>query len=355
MKKGILFVPFMTGKGGTESVVHNLFQSLQGQNNINLTVYSIGGSDEYGWTNGVNAKISEISHSRKLRTLYYLLFLPSKIYKIIKNEQPDFVISTNPIMWFLSKKAVQRLKLDIPVIAWYHYSLQQKPIKSLFLKSADYFLAISSGIRNQLVARGIQQDKIFLIYNPVTSDYQPIKRPDNVTHFIYLGRVDLNKQKNVQELMHALALLHGKWELDVYGDDSKATNVKDLAKTLNINDQINWEGFVANPWSKIPSASALVLTSKYEGLPMVLCEAISHGIYGISSNVATGPADIINSSNGALYHPGNIQQLAEQLQSVIDHPEKMPLQSTIINSSKKFSIDNYGHYFINALNTILNK
>lgn len=155
--------------------------------------------------------------------------------------------------------------------------------------------------------------------------------------------------------MHALALLHGKWELDVYGDDSKAPNVKDLAKTLNINDQINWEGFVANPWSKIPSASALVLTSKYEGLPMVLCEAISHGIYCISSNVATGPADIINNSNGALYHPGNIQQLAEQLQSVIDHPEKMPLQSTIINSSKKFSIDNYGHYFINALNTILNK
>ena len=354
MKKGLLLVPFMSGKGGTETVIHNLFTALSKQNQYKISIYSIGGSKDYNWSNGTDIHIQEISSKRFIRTSYYLTFLPHRIYKIIKQTQPDFIISTNPVMWFLSKVAVKRLHLNIPIIAWYHYSLQQKPIKKLFLNSADYFLAISSSIKKQLIKLGIQNHRIFLIYNPVESNYKVIPRPKDKCHFIYLGRVDLDKQKNVRELLQGLTNVSGDWTLDIYGDDSNAEPVKEYAKKLKISDHLSWKGFIKEPWSHINVASSLVLTSNYEGLPMVLCEAISHGIYCISSDIETGPNDIIeNGINGKLYKPHDINQLTNDLQNVIYHPNNLPNQKQIINSSQKFSIDNYGKYFTNALNNIL--
>ncbi|MEK1303020.1 glycosyltransferase [Limosilactobacillus fermentum] len=349
MKNGILFIPHLVGHGGTETVIHNLFTALQDNTQLNLTVYSIGGTDDASWTSGVKFKSNFISRYRPFRTLYYMTILPFKIKQIIREEHPDVVISTNPVMWYLAKKAITSLKLRVPVFSWYHYSLKQKPISKVFLRSADYYLAISSGIKRQLMQQGIKEEQISLIFNPIISDHHPISRSSSVPHFIYLGRVDLDGQKNVRELMDSLSLLTGEWVLDIYGDTSDASSVIDYAKYLKISDRIHWMGFVKDPWKNIKCASALILTSKYEGLPMVLCEAISHGVPCISANVETGPEDIINSSNGWLYTPGQPKELSTILQKIIDNPDVLPATNTIISSSSKFSISNYRHQFLSAV------
>lgn len=352
MKKGIIFVPFMTGKGGTETVIHNLFKAFANDDQFSLKVYSIGGSDDYGWTEGVNVKSQSISKHRTIRTLYYATLLPTKIHQVIAKEQPDFVISTNPIMWYLAKKSLLFMKKSTPVIAWYHYSLSQKPIKQFLLKSADFFLAISTGIKRQLMDLGINEHKIFLVYNPIDSNYAIIPRPSDGTHFIYLGRVNLDGQKNVRELIDGLSGVKGRWLLDIYGDDKKADPVKKYIAEKGIENHVNWKGFVNDPWNSITSATSLVLTSKYEGLPMVLCEAISHGIFCVSSDIETGPSDIINNYNGKLYPSGDIKQLTSILQNIVDEPQKLPKQSTIISTSNKFSLLNYHKYFHQALDLI---
>ena len=222
--------------------------------------------------------------------------------------------------------------------------------------SADYYLAISSGIKKQLIQLGIPSQKISLIFNPVVSDYHIIDRPTSECRFIYLGRVDLDKQKNIKDLLIALSKVIGKWQLNIYGDNSNAQPVQKLVNTLNLQDKIKWNGFLNDPWNNIPKVSALVLTSNYEGLPMVLCEAISHGVYCISSDIETGPDDIIqNGVNGHLYMPNNIKQLTKQLQWVITHHNELPNQQLIIESSKKFSLDNYGKYFTKAVDKSLKK
>lgn len=352
MKKGIIFVPFMTGKGGTETVIHNLFRAFTNDDDFSLKVFSIGGSDDYGWTQGVNIKTQTISSHRIIRTLYYATFLPIKIYHTLLKENPDFVISTNPVMWYFAKKSLLFMKKDTPVIAWYHYSLKQKPIKQFLLKSADFFLAISTGIKKQLIDLGIDNQNIFLVYNPIDSNHIIIPRPTDIPHFIYLGRVDLDGQKNVRELIDGLSDVRGMWLLDIYGDDKNADSVKKYIIEKNIEKHINWKGFVSNPWDSIANATCLLLTSKYEGLPMVLCEAISHGIFCISSDIETGPSDIINNYNGKLYPSGDIKQLTSILQNIVDEPQKLPKQSTIISTSNKFSLLNYHKYFHQALDLI---
>lgn len=356
-------MPYVSGRGGTEKVVHNLFSTFD-NDEISLSLLSIGGTEDYKWLRGVPYTMKKISNhyyineNKFFRNAFYLVVLPLKLYTYLKHNRPNFVISTNPVIWYLSKKILNILGYNVPVIAWYHYSLEQHPVKSRYLNSADYFFAISSGIKKQLVEKGISSRKIFLIYNPIKTSNRIVPRPTGEARFIYVGRLMLSGQKNLQELFQALATVKGKWKLDMYGEIhgeiSRRKEILDFVDKLGISDKINWLGFREKLWDSIPCATALVLTSKYEGLPMVLCEAISHGVYCISSDIDTGPSDIIrNGENGKLYCSSNIKQLSTILQRIVDNPGNLPPQETIIRSSAKFSLTSYNKYVSEALNTIL--
>ena len=360
----MIIVPYVSGRGGTEKVIHNLFSSIS-NDDIKLSLLSIGGTEEYDWLEGIPytmVKISNhycINENKFIRTLFYLFFLPFNLFFYIKNNKPDFIISTNPVIWFLCKKIISILKYKIPIIAWYHYSLKQHPINELYLNAADYFLAISSGIKKQLEERGIKSNKIFLIYNPIETDNKIILRPEREARFIYVGRLMLDGQKNLRELFYALANVKGNWKLDMYGEvHGEISNKKEihrLVKELGISERINWLGYKENLWDVVPCATALVLTSKYEGLPMVLCEAISHGIYCVSSDIDTGPNDIIiDGKNGRLYSSSNVKELPIILQSIVNNPQKLTSGKSIVETSKKFSLSSYRKYVFRALSYILN-
>lgn len=363
MKKGIILMPYVSGRGGTETVVHNLFSILNDDNKISIRLLSIGGTSDYGWLNGVPydmVKISDhykINENKVIRSIFYSSVLPIYLFRYINKYKPDFIISTNPVMWFLAKKITNYLKLRIPIIAWYHYSLKQHPIKEKFLTSADYYFAISSGIKQQLISLGINENKIYLIYNPVESDYRTLRRPKKKTNFIYVGRVMLNGQKNCKELFKALSMVNGEWVLHVYGgifkNEKYKNDINKFIDALGIKNKIIFHGFANDPWAIIKNPSALILTSKFEGLPMVLCEAISHGVYSISSDIETGPEDIINEKNGKLYELGNTDQLSCILQNIVDEGTDLPSEKVIQSTSKKFNIKNYEQYFTNSLLDII--
>ncbi|MDY0991096.1 glycosyltransferase [Lactobacillus helveticus] len=89
--------------------------------------------------------------------------------------------------------------------ACYHYSFKMKHVKEKYLKKADFFWAISSGIKDELLSLGVSPDKIYVIYNPVNVDNVIlVKRSGKQNHFIYIGRIDYDGQKNVSELIKAL-------------------------------------------------------------------------------------------------------------------------------------------------------
>ncbi|MGM9883587.1 MAG: glycosyltransferase [Limosilactobacillus reuteri] len=358
LKKGILIVPFMTGKGGTETVIRNLFKAIEDENvfnDCNIIVYSIGGSDDYEWSRPIeHFKVKFISKWRPLRTLYYMTKLPFDIFKIIKSEKPDFIISTNPIMWTLSYYIKRLLSLEIPVISWYHYSLNKKPVKKVLLRSANYYLAISIAIKNELIDNGVSENNIFVVYNPITTDKKIILRPTKETKFIYLGRLDLDGQKNLRDLINACVLLKGQWKISLYGDDKKSEVIKKYASQKGVLSHLDFKGFINNPWGKIDQASALILCSKYEGYPMVLAEAMSHGVFCVASDIE-GSNEIINGNNGICYKLGNYNQLAQELQKIIDNTANLPSYTTIQESVKNLLPDCYLKRFQDSIKKIMEK
>ena len=244
------------------------------------------------------------------------------------------------------------LSLNTKIVSWYHYSLKRKPVKTLFLKAADYYLAISNSIKEELIQNGVDKSRIYTIYNPIITNGKVIKRPISKTRFIYLGRLDLNGQKNLQDLIDACSLLKGEWSLELYGDETNAEVIKKYAQQKSIKDSFTFHGFVNEPWDKINEASALVLCSKFEGYPMVIAEAMSHGVFCIASDI-DGSNELINDHNGKMYQLGHTKELAKYMQRVINNPSGLPAQREIQQSVNKLLPQRYIARFNDSIREIL--
>lgn len=108
---------------------------------------------------------------------------------------------------------------------------------------------------------------------------------------------------------------------------------------MEISRYISWKGFVNYPFMHINEADALFLTSRYEGLPMVLAEAISAGLYVVSSDCPTGPREIVSDNNGELYKLGNVADLKSKINHIFTG--NLPNQDKMKVSVKYMYADNY--------------
>jgi UDP-D-galactose:(glucosyl)LPS alpha-1,6-D-galactosyltransferase len=120
-------------------------------------------------------------------------------------------------------------------------------------------------------------------------------------------------------------------------------------RELGIDERIVWHGWQADPWGyvreRIGPVSALLLTSAFEGFGMTLVEAMSYGIYCISSDCPSGPADIIREGvNGKLYAPGDLRTFQGLLQQVIDTGVQVD-QEGIKRAIDGFYVDRYYRNF----------
>lgn len=353
MKNVMIIVPYMSGYGGTETVIKNLFMenSRKKQNIMNFKLVSVGGYRDNNWISDIpNKEIIQFYGGKKLRKLQYMVFLPFIMFFKIKKYNPDTIISTNPIIWTLAFFYKKILKGKYQVFSWYHYSLKDKPLKSIFLKKADKFLAISSGIKRQLIAKGIPEDNIKLVYNPILRKKGTIERTEgkNTIKLAYIGRIMLDGQKNMRQLVDALTQVSVDWKLDVYGEGDIELFRKYISKK-KINKNIQIHGFKKNVWSEFKKMDAIVLTSKYEGLPMVLNEAISMGIPVVSSNCETGPDDIINRNNGLIYNLESTADLVRCLNLMALKKNNFKNIMQIKESINKFYSDVFFNNFLRSM------
>ncbi|WP_429970349.1 glycosyltransferase [Fructilactobacillus sp. Tb1] len=353
MKKIMIFVPFMTGYGGTERVISNLFTEYNKTNNdeYQMSLSSIGGTDNSNWLDAIHEKnVINLSKDKLVRKGQYLASLFFVLNKQILKNKPDVVISNSYIMWFCLMTLKRVFGYKYKVLAWYHFSLDSHKVPEMFLRAADGYLVISTGIKKQLENRGIPDDKISVIYNPIVKVDKSIVRTSNnePVKFLYIGRIMLNGQKNIHEMFDALQNVQGNWHLDVYGVGDIA-EAKDYVTKLGLEDKISFKGFSNNVWQEFDECDALILTSTFEGLPMVLNEAISHGIPVVSSNCDTGPEDIVTKENGYLYPLGDKKALTNILQKFVNRETNFNDTSEIKASISKFYSDNYFDVFMKAI------
>lgn len=348
MKNIILILPHISGRGGTETVIKTAIDLLKNNKDFRFKLFILGGSDDKAWLKGIQYDESMLINNKYMRIVPNFYFL----FKYLLISRPYMVICLTPVLCLLTNLVRFVSHKKYPIISWIHFSLNRNNIKVNLLHKANFHLAISSGIKRQLEKVGIQKEKVYLVYNPVKRTDQIIERPSIGCLFTYIGRIQFESQKRLKDLLIALSQLSGEWQLNVYGAGNDIEECKNYAQKLSIEKNIVWYGWVSNPWGEIGSTSALVLTSLFEGLPMVLAEAISRGIYCISSNCETGPEDIIMSNiNGELYPAGDIVRLKNELQEIVDG-KRLPDQNKMKSSINHLYLDTYSQRLLSTIKNI---
>jgi glycosyltransferase involved in cell wall biosynthesis len=145
----------------------------------------------------------------------------------------------------------------------------------------------------------------------------PIDDRPAVPYIVSVARLD-EGQKDHATLLRAYALLrdggHVAADLALIGEGPDRGTLEQLAQELGVAAHVHFMGFRSNPFPYIRQAEMLVLSSRYEGLPMVLREAMAIGTPVLSSDCPTGPRDLLDGGHaGLLAPPGDAQALAYQM------------------------------------------
>lgn len=193
------------------------------------------------------------------------------------------------------------------------------------------------------------------IYNPCTIN--PTGISDLQTkRVISVGRLDY--QKGYDYLIKAWKIIeqnHPDWELDIFGDGPKRNELNQLIQDLKVK-HVFLRGTSTNLSDEYRSSSIYVMSSRYEGLGLVLLEASSCGLPLISYDCPYGPSDIIeDGKNGILIEKvGDIEGLVGAINKLIETPTlRIHMGYNAIRMIDQFLLPNITKQWIELFNEIV--
>jgi glycosyltransferase involved in cell wall biosynthesis len=220
------------------------------------------------------------------------------------------------------------LSLDAPLSSRRRHRLLPA-LAARFYPWADGIVAVSQGSADDLARTArLSPDRIQVIHNPiVTPDLRrladaPVKHPwfapGEPPVVLAVGR--LSAQKDFRTLIRAFGLLTREREarLVVLGEGSERPALETLVADLGLQGAVDLHGRVGNPYAYMSRAAAFVLSSRYEGLPSVLIEALFCGVPIVATDCPSGPAEILQGgAYGRLVPVGDISALAAGLDAAL--------------------------------------
>ncbi len=231
---------------------------------------------------------------------------------------------------------VRRRNLDLPKLA------------SAFYPWADGIAAVSEGVADDLAqAAGIPRDKITTTYNPVVGPEiqklaaEPVSDPwfhdDAVPVVLAAGK--LKRQKGLDTLVDAFALLRARRRvrLVVLGEGELRRTLSRRVRKHGIEEDVRFPGFVENPFRFMAAASVFVLSSRWEGLPGVLIQALACGCPVVSTDCPSGPREILAGGRfGELVAVGDAKAMADAIDRTLDRPRN---SEALIRRADEYSIE----------------
>jgi glycosyltransferase involved in cell wall biosynthesis len=185
-------------------------------------------------------------------------------------------------------------------------------------------ICVSEGVRQDLVEllNGCDIEKITKIHNGIRKE-SIVKASDEIPNdligncIIHVGKFNVAKRQD--RLIHAYHSIKCDYPLVFIGTGPRLDAAKELAMKLNLSHKIHFLGYKKNPYPYIKNARLMVLCSDFEGLGMVILEAISLNTPIISSNCPNGPTEILDDEH--LFDYNDEQQFQELLTEAVVKPE----------------------------------
>lgn len=339
----ILFYQRSLGGGGAERVLITLANNFVQQG---VEVVMAAMSPPFTYAKELDSRVRLINLGTKRYAIGGL-----RLARLLRRERPTTLMSTSSgtNFWAVQAKRLVRVPVRVvlreantltEVLKTYR-RLKDRLRAQLFIRQsypyADAIVAPSRGVRNALVQlAGIPETRIHLIYNPAITHLLETLRREPVSHPwfaddappVILGVGRLAPQKGFDTLIRAVAQVnqHTPVRLMILGEGEERARLEALAQTLGIHAHVALPGFDANPFRYMARAHVFVLSSRYEGMPNALIQALACGCRVVSTDCPSGPREVLDDGRyGRLVPVGDVDAICQAiLDALADAPPDVP-------------------------------
>ncbi|QQS35706.1 MAG: glycosyltransferase [Ignavibacteriales bacterium] len=338
MKTVVFLVPSLAPAGSEQSFLRVANSIAEAGNKVSVIIFS----PRLNLLSHLNDNIKVFKLNGKTSNPVFLM----KLYFVLKKIKADVVFGwslyANLAALLLSPKKINSkiiisernyfptgFKLEKNKLTTLKYKLTLIAIKKLYPKANIITANSSINVRflRLFIGKG---PKYELLPNSIdlsdienkSNEFSVENTGENILKVLAVGRLEL--QKGFDLLLRAIHLVKEKINLKliIVGDGSQKTKLKDLQKELRLNDVVTFEGFKSNPFPYYKWADICVLSSRHEGFPNVLVEAMGSGKACIAADCHTGPFEITEMGKlGILYPVEDYKALAEAIINLAADPE----------------------------------
>lgn len=303
MKEISIIINDMTRSAGTERAVANLANNLSGNGGYKveiLSLYSAEGNSFYE----LNPTIEVVHFNHKVSGSLFLRFFDTfsaffKLKKYIKKRN-QIVIGTihsiNIQLAVLKLLQKENIFIGCEHIGYDAAKSLTKIARNLLYRFLDAVVVLTEADYNKYK----QRTKCFVIPNQISFLPETPSSCENKS-MLAIGR--LTEQKGFDLLLNIIDPVlkkHKDWKLIIIGEGEMYDQLQSFIQEKELGNQVSIERFTKNVQDKFLTSSIYLMTSRFEGLPMVLLEAKACGLPVISYDCPTGPREIVKEDDGFL-------------------------------------------------------
>lgn len=354
LKNILFFRPSICKTDGALRVTIHLCNSLSKKFNVHLLNFF---DNECIFTVNEKVIIKKLCYSKK-KMRYGIWSLLLKFRKYINDNNIEIIISETRLYLFVVFLAT--IDLNVKIFYHNHFSINEflkskkvtKNYKDIILnvvnwyfeKKTERIIVLTNGERSNYIKQGVEDKRIITIYNWLESKLLENNIEYNIQSkkIITVGRIDYQKgYEYLVEIARKVFEIYPDWVWHIYGEGNKdyTLKIRKLIKDKGLEKNVILMGNKDNIYDEYNKYAFLVMTSRYEGLPMVLLEAKAKKLPLVSFDIESGPSEIIrNDIDGFLVPAFDTQAMSCKLCELIESPElRQKFSDNVHGNLEKFS------------------
>jgi len=222
-------------------------------------------------------------------------------------------------------------------------------LQLLALRKADAVFAVSRQLVERVQRSGVKASRIHLVPNGFVAPGELVARdaarkklalPADQKIVGWVGR--LSREKGADIALRAIALTRVPWRLSMIGDGPERDRLLQLANSLRIDDRVAWHGAIDHAGRYLPAFDAFLLSSRTEGTPIALLEAM-HARVPIVATTVGGVADVVSAGEAILVGAERPQAIASALDQIAAEPGAAVHRTSLAHERllRKFDADGW--------------